>query len=208
MEWFSLFFTTFGLIFAIIDPFGYVPAYLAMTARDTDEHRRKVLKRACSAAFAVLVFFTFFGEYFLMFFGISIPALQFTGGLILLFTAFEMLRIFPFHQQRLSESEETEAAHKDDISIVPLAIPMLSGPGAMTTVVVLISKNPSPSNYGAVVASSAVTILMTYFIFRHAPRLMQLIGITGLNVLTRIMGLLIGAMAIQLMINGYVAIHR
>lgn len=206
MQWFSLWISTFTLIFAIIDPFGFVPVFLAMTANDSEQRRREMLKIACVAAFAVLAFFTFTGTKLLTFFGISIPALQISGGIILLMISFEMLKVSPV-REKLNESEENEAVAKEDISIVPLAIPMLAGPASITTVVVLGSKEHTLSNYLAILSSIAATLLINYLVLRSASRVMRFIGVTGLNVLTRVMGLLLCAVAVQFVINGYVAVR-
>lgn len=206
MQWLSLWISTFTLIFAIIDPFGFVPVFLAMTASDTEARRREMLKIACVTAFAVLSFFTFFGTALLDFFGISIPALQIAGGLILLVISFEMLKVIRV-DEKLSHKEENEAVAKEDISIVPLAIPMLSGPASITTVVVLGSKVHTVSNYLTILSSVAVTLAATYLVLRSAHHVIRRIGITGLNVLTRVMGLLLCAVAVQFVINGYQAVR-
>jgi len=206
MHWLSLWVSTFSLVFAIIDPFGFVPVFLAMTASDTEGRRREMLKIACVTAFAVLAFFTFTGRGLLSFFGISIPALQISGGLILIVISFEMLKVIPV-KEKLSQSEEDEAVAKEDISIVPLAIPMLSGPASITTVVVLISKQHTVANYLIVLSSVAATLVITYLVLRSANRVFRFIGITGLNVLTRVMGLLLCAVAVQFVINGYLAVR-
>lgn len=206
MEWMASLLPTFGLIFAIIDPFGYVPIFLSMTANDSQAQRERMVRRAAFAAFVILGSFTVLGRFILQFFDISIPALQISGGLILLVVGFEMLNMFPVGQ-KLTHSEEEEGVQKDDISIVPLAIPMLSGPASIATVVVLAASDESWGNYGLILFSILVTLLVTYFVLRFAGHILNIVGRTGLNVVTRIMGLLMCAMAIQFLINGYRAIH-
>lgn len=201
MEFLTLWVSTFGLIFALIDPPGYVPLFLSITASYSAERRKKILLRACFVAFCVLSTFSIFGNGILSFFGISIPALQISGGLILLVLGFEMLGLIYF-PERLSTSEESEAAHKDDISIVPLAIPMLSGPASIVAVVVLASKEQSLANLVAIVSSVFLTLVLTYFILRSADWIFSHIGVIGVKVLTRIMGLLLSAMAIQFILDG------
>jgi multiple antibiotic resistance protein len=201
----AIWISTFGLVFAIIDPFGYVPVFLSMTAADTVERRRAMLKKACVAAFGVLAVFTLLGNHILLFFGISIPALQISGGLILLAIGFEMLKVSPV-AEKLTLPEESEGRAKEDISIVPLAIPMLSGPASISTVVVLSSKAHRVVDYCVILISILVTLAFTYLILRSATRVMNLVGRTGLNILTRVMGLLLCAMAVQFVINGYQAI--
>jgi multiple antibiotic resistance protein len=197
--------STLGVIFAIIDPFGYVPIFLTMTAKDTQEQRRKMLKKACGTAFVVLTLSAFLGNAVLRFFGISIPALQISGGLILLVIAFEMVKVIPT-PEKITPKEESEGREKEDISIIPLAIPMLSGPASIASVVVLSAKNDSLYLYPAIILSIGITLGFTYFILRSASKIFQKVGLTGLNVMTRVMGLLLSAMAVQFMIDGYLGI--
>jgi multiple antibiotic resistance protein len=199
--------STFGVIFAIVDPFGYVPIFLSLTAGDSEALRRKMIRKACATAFLVLTISTFIGQQVLSFFGISIPALQISGGLILLIIGFEMMKILPV-VEKLSQKEETEAERKEDISIVPLAIPMLSGPAAIASVVVLSSRAESIADYPVIISSILATLLITYFVLRSSSRLIKIIGVTGLNVMTRVMGLLLCAIAIQYVINGFLAVKH
>jgi len=206
METLSTWFSTLGIIFAIIDPFGYVPIFLSMTAKDSPEKCNWILTRACLAAFVVLTVFTFVGNHVLSFFGISLPALQISGGLILLVIGFDMLRVLP-SSTKISPDEESEATEKEDISIVPLAVPMLAGPASLTTVVVLATSDKSPTSYSAIIVSIFITLAFTYVILRYAKRIYKSIGVSGLHVVTRIMGLLLCAMAMQFVIDGYQAIR-
>jgi multiple antibiotic resistance protein len=206
MEWLAVFFTTFGFIFALIDPLGYVPLFLAMTATDSKERRQRMLRRACTTAFFVLLIFIVLGHSILAFFHISIPALQISGGLILLFIGFEMLNLLR-SKEPLTPSEENEASQKDDISIVPLAIPMLSGPASIVAVVVLTAKSSAIANYVVVIVSVFLTLLITYFVLSASERIMKVVGLTGVNAASRIMGLLLSAMAVQFVIDGFLAIR-
>jgi len=199
--------STFGVIFAIIDPFGYVPIFLSLTSGDSEAMRKKMVGKACLTAFIALTLSTFIGQHVLKFFGISIPALQISGGLILLIIGFEMMKILPV-VEKLTQKEETEAARKEDISIVPLAIPMLSGPASIATVIVLSSRAETFVDYPRIVSCILVTLVITYFVLRSSSRLMKIIGVTGLNVMTRVMGLLLCAIAIQYVINGYLAVKN
>lgn len=201
----SIWISTLGVIFAIIDPFGYVPIFLTMTAKDTEEQRRKMLKKACGTAFVVLTLSAFLGNAVLRFFGISIPALQISGGLILLVIAFEMVKVIPT-PEKITAHEESEGREKEDISIIPLAIPMLSGPASIASVVVLSAKNDALYLYPAIILSILITLGFTYLILRSASKIFQRVGLTGLNVMTRVMGLLLSAMAVQFVIDGYLGI--
>ncbi|MBM4302777.1 MAG: NAAT family transporter [Deltaproteobacteria bacterium] len=201
----SIWISTFGVIFAIVDPFGYIPIFLTMTASDTEEQRRLMLKKACVTAFVVLTGAAFLGNSLLRFFGISIPALQISGGLILLVIAFEMVKVIPT-PEKITPFEENEGKQKEDISIIPLAIPMLSGPASIASVVVLSAKGESVYLYPSIILSILVTLGFTYLILKSASKIFSKVGVTGLNVMTRIMGLLLSAMAVQFVIDGYLGI--
>ncbi len=202
----SFWLSTFGVVFAIVDPFGYIPIFISMTARDSEERRQHMLLKACVAAGIVLTIFTLIGNYILGFFGISIPALQITGGLVLLVIGFEMLKVLPVGE-KLSPKEESEGAEKEDISIIPLAIPMLSGPASIATVVVLGAETGSAADYVVILFAIVMTLGITYLVLRRAAKILACVGVTGLNVVTRIMGLLLCAMAVQFVINGYLAVR-
>lgn len=204
MDFLAGWLSTFGVIFAIVDPFGYVPIFLSMTSQDTPEKRRWMLRRACATAFLILTLFTLIGGFILDFFGISLAALQISGGLILLVIGFDMVRVLPINA-KISHEEEKEGARRDDISIVPLAIPMLSGPASIASVIVLSSKATSALDIVAVIVSIILTLGVTYITLRSASRILKAVGLTGLNVVTRVMGLLLCAMAVQFIINGYKA---
>ncbi len=204
MEHLSDWLQTFSAIFAIIDPFGYIPLFISMTANDSPTRQKQMLQRASMTAFFVLAIFTFLGNKILHLFGITIPAVQISGGLILLVIGFEMLKVLSV-EEKISKTEEVEGVERDDISIIPLAIPMLSGPASIATVIVLSSKG---GNYQSVniITSVMVTLGITYVILRSAGKILKVIGLTGVKVLTRIMGFLLCAMAVQFIINGYLAI--
>ena len=195
---------TFSAIFAIVDPFGYIPIFISLTAEDSVPRQREMLKRACATAFIVLTLFTLLGTKILHLFGITIPAVQISGGLILLVIGFEMLKVIEVGE-KITKSEASEGVRRDDISIIPLAIPMLSGPASIATVIMLSGKG-GQIQYLNIVTSIIATLLITYLILRSAGQILKVIGLTGVKVLTRIMGFLLCAMAVQFMINGYLAI--
>lgn len=195
---------TFSAIFAIVDPFGYIPIFISLTAEDSPSRQREMLKRACATAFIVLTLFTILGNRILHVFGITIPAVQISGGLILLVIGFEMLKVIEVGE-KITKSEASEGVRRDDISIIPLAIPMLSGPASIATVIML-SGRGGQMQYVNIVTSIIATLLITYLILRSAGKILKVIGLTGIKVLTRIMGFLLCAMAVQFMINGYLAV--
>jgi multiple antibiotic resistance protein len=206
MQFIQLWLSIFGVIFAAIDPFGYVPIFLSMTAEKKEEERHWILKKACLTSFLVLAVFSLGGNSLLSFFGISIPALQISGGLILIVIGFNMLQLMPM-ATKLSTDDATEAREKEDISIVPLAIPMLAGPASLTTIAVTSARVQGPIDYLILVSSIFATLAFTYFILRSANKVLHWAGLIGLHVLTRLMGLLLCAIAVQFVINGYLAIR-
>lgn len=205
MDFFAALVSTLGVVFAIIDPFGYVPIFIAMTSDDSEQQRKKMLLKACTTAFTVLVVSTLLGNHILRFFGISIPALQISGGIILFVIGIEMVKILPI-SEKITALEENEGIKKQDISIIPLAIPMLSGPASIATVIILGSQKINYSmevHVLAIITSIFITLAFTFWILRFAGKILAVVGHTGINVMTRIMGLLLSAMAIQFIIDGY-----
>lgn len=197
---------TFGSLFAIVDPMAAVPAYLAMTARDTHEHRRLIARTACLTAGLVLVFFAATGPRIFRMLGITLPAFQIAGGLILLLSALDMLRA---KRSALNETaEETEAGiAKQDVAITPLAIPMLSGPGAITTSIVLSSKANSWMHHAVIYACIAAVLWATYLILVAAVSGAKRLSPIALNIMTRLMGLLLAAIGVQFIISAIVSLR-
>jgi multiple antibiotic resistance protein len=193
--------TIFILLFSIVDPFGCVPLFLAMTPRDSAAARNRMALRACIVAFLVLGIFTFVGRLILDFFSVTIPAFQIAGGIIIFLTALPMLSARRV-TMKSQKPEELEGAEKEDISIVPLAIPILAGPGAITTVVILSDRHPFFSGKLLILGCAALVCLIVYIVLTQAQRLAKLIGQTGLHILTRIMGLILLVLAVQFALNG------
>lgn len=192
---------TFPAVFFIMDPLGLLPIFMAITASDTPEKRRDTARRATLLAFGLMTFFTLFGSFIFKLFGISMSALKVAGGILLLMTSTDMLRAQP-SRTRSSPEETHESEAKEDVAVVPLAMPLLAGPGSIATAMVLAARGPHWSYAIPVVASIAVTCLVAYLLLRAAARLTRLLGTTGLAVLERIMGLLLAAIAVQFVADG------
>jgi len=190
----------FITLFAIIDPFGNIPLFLAMTVDDDEASRRKMAGRACLVSFVVLTLFALFGRWILRFFGVDIPAFQVAGGLVLLFFSLPMLTAVR-GMSRIHPSEEVEGAEKEDISIVPLAIPLLAGPGAITAAIVL-AQGGGLETQVVVIGAVAVALVITWNLLMGAGRIARMLGTTGINVLTRIMGLITLVIAVQFVLAG------
>ena len=187
-------------LFVIVDPLGLVPAFIAMTADDTPAERKRTAKTACVVMTGVLLAFAFAGQWIFKYLGITLPAFQIAASITLLLVALDMLRA---QRSRVSETrEETDAgAEKPDIAVMPLAIPMLSGPGAISTVILLQSEGKT-FWHGLVLCGCIVLIsFVSYAILRMAAHGAQWLGPIALRISTRIMGLLLSAVAVQFMLN-------
>lgn len=191
---------TFASLFAIVDPFAAVPAFLAMTPRDGVDARRRMAGTASITSGCVLAAFAFAGPAIFKLFGITMPAFQVAGGLILLLSALDMLR---GRRSPLKETaEETEAgAAKDDIAITPLAIPMLSGPGAITTAIVLYGRAAGPARKAILLACIAAVALASYAILYVAATGAKRLSPIALNIIERLMGLLLSAIGVQFILS-------
>ncbi|MBI3551223.1 MAG: NAAT family transporter [Elusimicrobia bacterium] len=194
---------TFGSLFAIIDPFAVIPAFLAMTARDTAEQKRRMAKTACLVCWLVMTLFAVMGPSIFGFLGITLPAFQIAGGLVLLLSSLDMLRA---KRSALKETQEEmeEGMSKEDIAITPLAVPMLSGPGAITTAIVLSQQAEDWPRRAIFYAAIAVASLLTYLILTAASSGARKLSPTVLNIITRLMGLLLAAVGVQFILN---AVH-
>jgi multiple antibiotic resistance protein len=190
----------FTSILFLVDPIAVIPAYLAFTRTDTAEHRRRTATVACMAAGIALLVFAAGGDLILRAFGITLPAFRIAGGLILWFVAMDMLRAQRPTQE--GPPELTEGEQKQDVALTPLAVPMLAGPGAMSTVMVLSAQARSPMHSAAVYASIVVTMVLSWLTLRAADRLLTRIGETGIRVATRLMGVLLAAIAVQFVLTG------
>lgn len=188
-------------VFFVVDPIGVVPLFIAMTARDSADKVRRMALRASIAGAGLLAFFALFGAVIFKVFGVTLPAFRVAGGLLLMLTALDMLRARP-PETRSSEKEQQEGAEKDDIAIVPLAMPLLSGPGSIATVMVLIAEGKSWRTGAAVLVSIALTFIATYLLLRGAQHVKRALGQTGLAVVQRVFGLILAALAVQIVAQG------
>jgi multiple antibiotic resistance protein len=200
-DYLSFALVTFPAVFFIMDPLGLLPIFVAITANDTPEKRLHTARRATVIAFGLMTFFTVFGSYVFKVFGISMSALKVAGGILLLMTAVDMLRAQP-SRTRSSPEETHESETKEDVAVVPLAMPLLAGPGSIATAMVLAARGPHWTYAIPVVLSIGLTCLITYVLLRAAGRLNRLLGTTGIAVLERIMGLLLAAIAVQFVADG------
>lgn len=191
----------FTTLFIIIDPPGLAPLFLALTQGMTSKQRRTIGLRACLIAGGLMLVFLFMGEAVLGFVGISMPAFRIAGGVLLFLTALEML--FQKRQTRREDNAaEGAAEHNEDPSVFPLALPLIVGPGAITTIILLAGQAHGPADFAAIAGVMFAVLLIVFLSFLASGIIERVLGKTGLNILTRILGMLLAALAIQFILDG------
>lgn len=189
-------------IFFLVDPFAALPTFLAVTAGADDVRRRAMARKASITTAIVLSSFAVAGQYIFRLFGITLPAFEIAGGLILLLIGLDMLNAKRSPTQETGVEVEA-AASKEDAGIVPLGIPMLAGPGSITSVMVLVGQAQGKwTLLVAILAAIAFTALVCYLVLGNSGRVAAMLGDTGIRILVRIMGLLLVALAMQYFVNG------
>lgn len=188
-------------IFFLVDPFAAIPSFIAITSGVDRARRRRMAWKASLTAFIVLTAFALAGQFIFSLFGIRLPAFEIAGGLILLLIGIDMLEARRSPTQESSE-ETQEAAAREDAGIVPLGIPMLAGPGAISSVMVLVGQAPNRWQMAAILGSIAITCAASFGVLNAADGIRRLLGETGIRILVRIMGLLLVALAVQFFVNG------
>lgn len=195
----------FVTLFSVLNPLHAVPLYLSMVHRPTVETTRRVAATASLTVFIALIVALLTGERLLAFFGVTIPAFQVGGGFLILLMALSMLQgqVSP---AKSTPEETEEAAHWRSIAIVPLGIPILAGAGSMSTVIVFTHHADSWPEWNTLVAGIAANSVLTWAFLRFSTLLYRWLGQTGVNVVSRLMGMILVAMAIQFMANGLSAL--
>src|SRR5947207_12000830 len=190
-----------GSLFVIIDPIATVPAFLAMTHNDAPPQRIRTARVACVVATIILLIFATTGKLIFNFFGITIPAFQIAGSIVLLLVALDMLRARRSAVQETTEETDAGAA-KEDIAVTPLAVPMLAGPGAITTAVLLHNRAQGGTQQVALCVCIVGVCLASYLILSWSARGAHRLNPIAMHVTNRIMGLLLAAVAVQFLIDG------
>ncbi len=190
----------FVTFFVVIDPVGCAAVFAAMTPSIGAPQRNVMARKAAILACIILFLFAFLGEGLLSALGVSLAAFRIAGGLMLLLLAIEMVFARP---RRVTQVEDQEAGHRQDITVFPLAFPLIAGPGAMTTVVLLVGRaNGQPGQVIGVLAVLALVMALVLICLLAAGRVYRVLGVTGSNVISRILGILLAALAVQFMIDG------
>ncbi len=190
--------TAFATLFVVIDPPGLVPMFIALTMGMDPERRRAMARRACIIATVLLMLFGLAGETVLGFIGISMPAFRIAGGILLFLTALDML-----FERRTQRREGQHADPDHDPSVFPLATPLIAGPGAIATMILLVGQSgPGWGGTLAVMALLLGMMLATFLFLLASPLLERLLGRTGTIVITRLLGMLLAALSVQFVIDG------
>lgn len=196
--------TAFVNFFVIIDPVGVVPFFLALTAGLPPAARRAVAIKSVAIAAVVLLFFTLIGQPLLHYLGVSIPAFRIAGGILLLLLAVDMVLVKESGIRATTPKEEEEASHRgSDVAVFPLAVPLIAGPGAVASVILLQSQNVGDLAAQTVIAAVMVGMLILVAVaFFAAGPIMRLLGVTGVNVMTRVLGIILAALAVSNILEG------
>lgn len=195
--------TAFVTLFVVIDPPGLIPLFIALTPGMDPAHRRTVGLRACIIAVVILMAFGLLGESLLSFVGISMPAFRIAGGLLLFLTALDML----FERRTQRREGQTQQDHPDDPSVFPLALPLIAGPGAIATMILLVGQARGDWTrilmvHGVMVATVALAFAMMLI----AGPIGRMLGRTGTVVITRLLGMLLAALSVQFVIDGIIGV--
>ncbi|OJB48201.1 hypothetical protein BGV60_25360 [Burkholderia ubonensis] len=192
---------SFISLLALINPVGAVPFFLSLTAQQTEDERRRTIRIASVSVFCVITVTTLLGQQIIDFFGISVGSLEVGGGIIMLLMAISMLNA-QAGNTRSTPEERHEAEQKDNIAVVPLAIPLLTGPGSISTVIIYAANSRHWYDRVGLVAIGAVLACLCFFAMRLAEPIANWIGRTGINIATRLMGLMLSALAVEFIVNG------
>ncbi len=186
-------------LFTLINPLGTMPVFMSMTASLTDSQRTVTAKKASIISFASILIFAFTGQLLFQFFGISVHSFRVVGGVIFFIMGMDMLHA---RIGLVKIKQEEVKSYVTDISITPLAIPMICGPGAITNSIVLMEDADSPGKKIILIISISLIMLLTYFILYSSSKLIKILGQTGINVMMRIMGLIVMVIAVEFFFSG------
>jgi multiple antibiotic resistance protein len=199
-DWFNDILLAFLAILPVVNPFSKPPIFLSITEGWTIDERRAEAFKASLYAFIILFVSLVAGTFVLKFFSISLPALQVAGGLLIARTAFQMLNPQKEHHQ--TPAEESDAKQREDISFVPLAMPLLSGPGSMAVMINLATEVKFWEEWFIYIVAAAAVCVISFLVLAQSARFERFLGVNGMNALSKLMGFLLLALAIQFMLNG------
>ena len=192
---------TFLTLFVVMDPIALVPAFLGMAGTRPRDEQRRLAAKAVLVAGSVILFFALFGKGFLFYLGINLDAFRVSGGVLLFLMALDMVFARASGARETIE-EESEAKSREDISVFPLAIPLIAGPGTLSSIMILTAKSGTALSDLAVILVAFVVLGICYLALRSGPRVIAVIGKTGVNVVSRVLGVLLAALAVQYIVDG------
>ena len=197
----ELIFNSFVTLLVVVDPLGLAPIFAALTQGYREERRRETAIRGTILGSVILFVFALVGDVLLDSLGITLPAFRIAGGMLLFLLALDMIFARPSGMRSRSVREQEEDDYEGDVSVFPLAIPLLAGPGAITTVL-LYTGGRSPAEVGVFAGVLLIVLFLTLLSLLLASRVMSLFGETGANVLSRVLGVLLAALAVQFVLDG------
>jgi multiple antibiotic resistance protein len=193
---------SFVTLFVIVDPVGSAAIFAALTRGAPEALRRRIAWRGTVIAGTLILAFAFGGAALLGAMGITLPAFRIAGGILLFLLAIDMVFARPSGIREPTAPEAEEAEHRTDISVFPLAFPLLAGPGALTSIVLLMGRAASPLAAAGVIAALLAVMALTLLLLRAAPQVLRVLGVTGANVVSRVLGIVLAALAAQLVLDG------
>lgn len=203
----GLFLSAFGALFSVVNPLGAMPVFISLTAHETKVVRRQIAIRTSLYFTLILLVFFFGGSYLLDFFGISLDAMRIAGGFIIFLSGFSLLRGEFAKSRAVNKEVQREAEQKEDISLTPMAIPMLAGPGSISLLIGLFAQIEVWTGYLMIALAVLAMGALVAVILLGAPYLFRIIGVGGLNAISRIMGFLAMSIGVQFVINGITGIY-
>lgn len=191
----------FSTLLAIVNPLGVIPIFISLTSGLAEQERRHIARTTSMAVAVVLIVATLFGKPLLNFFGVSIASFKVGGGILLLLMAIAMMQA-RHTQGKQTPEEAEEAEEKESIAVVPIAMPLLAGPGAISTVIIYADASFQPLHIGLIISSIVIIALLIWAALNVATPIRNLLSKTGINIATRLMGLLLAAIAIEFITGG------
>lgn len=198
--------SAFVLLFIVVDPIGDAALFAGLTLEESRRHRRRMAVQAIAVAAVILVLFYLLGDKLLALLGIGIPAFRITGGILLFLLAVDMVFARPSGMRSATKGERIEAAERSDVSVFPMAFPLIAGPGALTTVLLMAAETPPGATVMIPLLIIFSVLSVTLLALLAATYLEHVLGRTGVNVVGRISGLILSALAVQYVIDGIRAV--
>lgn len=193
-------------VFAVMNPIGNVPIFISLTDGYTPSEQRQVARKGILISFLILMIFLVLGHIIFQVFGITVNAFRVAGGILIFGIAYNLLHAKTSHVNSLHDSEHKESTDKEDISVTPLATPLIAGPGTIATVMGLAAGAPLLQKATAVFIGFVIVLIGTYIIFSYSYWINRHLGKTGMNVVTRLMGLLLAIIAVQMAAEGLIGL--